>query len=95
MIRAAAGLVDEFVLTTAPSDRSTDPDALAATVVGIVGPDRVVVEPDVERALQVARELAEAHIGAPDERDAARRRRLRLDHARREGDRAVRKHGWR
>ena len=58
MIRAAAGLVDEFVITTAPSDRSTDPDALAAVAVAQVGADRVVVEPDLERALDTARDLA-------------------------------------
>lgn len=58
MVRAAAGAVDEFVVTAAPSDRSTDPDALAATVVGVVGADRVVVEPDLARALETARESA-------------------------------------
>lgn len=61
MIRAAAGLVDEFVVTAAPSDRSMDADALAAVVVGVVGPDRVVVEPDLELALRTARDLAEEH----------------------------------
>lgn len=66
MIRAAAGLVDDFVVTTAPSDRTTDPDALAATVVGVVGAERVVVEPDVEQALRTARELAEEHAGPAD-----------------------------
>jgi dihydrofolate synthase/folylpolyglutamate synthase len=65
MVRAAEGLVDEFVVTTAPSDRSTDPDALAATVVGVVGADRVVVEPDVLQALETARELAAEHAGDP------------------------------
>lgn len=58
MIRAAAGTVDEFVVTTAPSERSTDPDALAATVAGVVGAERVVVEPDLERALRAARDAA-------------------------------------
>lgn len=67
MIRAAADLVDEFVVTTAPSDRTVDPDALAATVVGVVGSERVVVEPDVEQALRTAGELAEAHAGAPED----------------------------
>lgn len=66
MVRAAAGLVDEFVVTAAPSDRSTDPDTLAATVVGVVGADRVVVEPDIEKALEVARDLAAEHAGEPD-----------------------------
>lgn len=58
MIAAVAGVVDEFVVTTAPSARTTDADALAATVVGVVGADRVTVEPDLERALRTARELA-------------------------------------
>ncbi|WP_375405975.1 bifunctional folylpolyglutamate synthase/dihydrofolate synthase [uncultured Amnibacterium sp.] len=66
MVRAAAGLVDEFVVTASPSDRSTDPDRLAATVVGVVGADRVVVEPDIERALEVARDLAAEHADASD-----------------------------
>ncbi|MGT2426759.1 bifunctional folylpolyglutamate synthase/dihydrofolate synthase [Amnibacterium kyonggiense] len=70
MIRAAADLVDEFVVTTAPSDRTTDPDELAALVVRIVGADRVVVEPDVARALAAARELAEAHADAAGPGDA-------------------------
>ena len=51
-------------MTTAPSDRTTDPDALAATVVGVVGPERVVVEPDIEQALRTARELAWEHAAA-------------------------------
>jgi dihydrofolate synthase/folylpolyglutamate synthase len=64
MVRAAAGLVDDFVVTTAPSDRATNPDALAATVVGVVGPERVVVEPEVEQALRTARDLADRHTAA-------------------------------
>ncbi|GAA4745063.1 folylpolyglutamate synthase/dihydrofolate synthase family protein [Amnibacterium soli] len=67
MIRAAADLVDEFVVTTAPSDRTSDPDALARTVVDVVGADRVVVEPDLDRALQAARELAEEHATGSDD----------------------------
>ena len=58
MVKAAATGVDEFVVTTAPSERTTDPDVLAATVVRVVGADRVVVEPDLERALSTAREAA-------------------------------------
>jgi dihydrofolate synthase/folylpolyglutamate synthase len=71
MIRAAAGLVDEFVVTTAPSDRTIDPDDLAATVVGVVGAERVVVEPDLARALETARELAEEHAADADARSGA------------------------
>ena len=58
MVRAMADLVDEFVVTTAPSARATDPDRLARTVVDVVGADRVLVEPDLEQALQTAREQA-------------------------------------
>ncbi|MBW4042095.1 MAG: bifunctional folylpolyglutamate synthase/dihydrofolate synthase [Acidobacteria bacterium] len=78
MVRAAAGLVDDFVVTTAPSDRATDPDALAATVAGVVGPERVVVEPDVEQALRTARELARAP-GGRSRRVASVRRGDRAD----------------
>ncbi|HET6826696.1 MAG TPA: folylpolyglutamate synthase/dihydrofolate synthase family protein [Amnibacterium sp.] len=58
MVRAVADVVDEFVVTTAPSARATDPDLLARAVVEVVGADRVVVEPDLERALQTALEQA-------------------------------------
>jgi len=58
MVRAVADVVDEFVVTTAPSVRGTDPDELARAVVDVVGADRVLVEPDLERALQTARDLA-------------------------------------
>ena len=59
IVRAAADLVDEIVVTTAPSDRGIDPDELAAIAVRVVGPDRVTVEPDLERALDTARDLVE------------------------------------
>jgi dihydrofolate synthase/folylpolyglutamate synthase len=68
MIRAVADVVDDFVVTTAPSARATDPDRLAAVVVAEVGADRVVVEPDLERALDTARELA---LEAPEGSDEA------------------------
>jgi dihydrofolate synthase / folylpolyglutamate synthase len=63
MFRALADVVDDFVITAAPSARGTDPDELARVAVEVVGADRVIVEPDVERALETARELAE---DAPD-----------------------------
>lgn len=59
IVRAVADVVDDFVVTTAPSDRATDVDELAAVVAGVVGPDRVRVEPDIRRALLAARDLAE------------------------------------
>ncbi|HEY0373887.1 MAG TPA: Mur ligase family protein [Amnibacterium sp.] len=58
MVRAVADVVDEFVVTTAPSARGTDPDELGRVVVDVVGADRVIVEPDLDRALQTAREQA-------------------------------------
>ncbi|HEV7622917.1 MAG TPA: Mur ligase family protein [Amnibacterium sp.] len=64
MVRAVADVVDEFVVTTAPSARTSDPDQLARVVVDVVGADRVLVEPDLERALQTAREhAADAPVG--------------------------------
>ena len=58
IFRAVADEVDEFVVTTAPSARATDADDLARVAVDVVGADRVVVEPDLERALELAREEA-------------------------------------
>jgi dihydrofolate synthase/folylpolyglutamate synthase len=58
MVRAVADVVDEFVVTAAPSSRGTDPDELGRVVAEVVGADRVLVEPDLERALDTAREQA-------------------------------------
>ncbi|WP_375400622.1 bifunctional folylpolyglutamate synthase/dihydrofolate synthase [uncultured Amnibacterium sp.] len=58
MVRAVADVVDDFVVTTAPSARATDVDQLAAVVAAVVGPERVRVEPDVRQALLAARDLA-------------------------------------
>jgi len=66
IIRATADVVDEYVVTTAPSARAIDADALATIVVDVVGADRVVVEPDLERALEAARDTA-ADAPAGDE----------------------------
>jgi len=59
IVRALEPVVTEFVVTDAPSDRAVDADSLAAIVVGIVGRDRVTVEPELARALEVARDSAE------------------------------------
>ncbi|KQP54859.1 dihydrofolate synthase [Agreia sp. Leaf283] len=59
IVRALEPVVTEFVVTDAPSDRAIDADSLAAIVVGIVGRDRVTVEPELARALEVARDSAE------------------------------------
>jgi dihydrofolate synthase/folylpolyglutamate synthase len=65
IIRALAPAVSEFVVTTSSSDRAIDPDQLASVVVGVVGADRVLVEPDLVSALDQARDLAgEAEQGA-------------------------------
>ncbi|MGA1838649.1 folylpolyglutamate synthase/dihydrofolate synthase family protein [Herbiconiux sp. 11R-BC] len=65
IIRALAPAVSEFVVTTSGSDRAIDPDELASTVVGVVGADRVLVEPDLLAALDQAREIAgESEKGA-------------------------------
>ncbi len=63
ILRAARDVVDDVVITTAPSDRGVDPDALAAIAVRVLGADAVVVEPDLERALDTARDLAEQGEG--------------------------------
>jgi dihydrofolate synthase/folylpolyglutamate synthase len=58
IITALDPVVDEFVVTQAPSDRAGDVDELAATVVSVVGADRVAVEPNIRAALETARDLA-------------------------------------
>ena len=65
IIRALEPAVAEFVITSSSSDRAIDPDELASVVVGIVGAERVVVEPDLFTALDEARALAgESEKGA-------------------------------
>jgi dihydrofolate synthase/folylpolyglutamate synthase len=59
IVRALEPVVTEFVVTDAPSERAIDADSLAAVVVGIVGRDRVTVEPEFRRAMEVARDSAE------------------------------------
>ncbi|GAA4669850.1 bifunctional folylpolyglutamate synthase/dihydrofolate synthase [Frondihabitans cladoniiphilus] len=59
IVRELAPTVEHFVITQSDSERSIDADELAAIVVGIVGPDRVTVEPNVVSALGVARDYAE------------------------------------
>lgn len=58
IVRALDPVVTEFVITSSSSDRAIDPDELASIVVGIVGADRVLVEPRLEDALDAARESA-------------------------------------
>ncbi|BDI23159.1 folylpolyglutamate synthase/dihydrofolate synthase family protein [Herbiconiux sp. L3-i23] len=56
MLRAVEPVVDEFVVTFAPSERTTDVDDLAAIAVSVAGADRVRVEPTISTALEVARD---------------------------------------
>ena len=58
IIRELDAVVDLFVITQSSSDRAVDADDLAQIAVSIVGPDRVVVEPSVETALETARDAA-------------------------------------
>ncbi|HEV7950175.1 MAG TPA: dihydrofolate synthase, partial [Glaciihabitans sp.] len=58
IVRALNDTVTEFVVTQSSSDRSVDADDLAAIVVRIAGADRVLVEPSLEAAMDVARDQA-------------------------------------
>jgi dihydrofolate synthase / folylpolyglutamate synthase len=58
ILRELDAVVDEFVITQSTSDRAVDSDDLAAIAVSIVGADRVVVEPSLEAALELARDEA-------------------------------------
>ena len=58
IVTALAPVVTEFIVTQAPSERGLDADELAGIVVGIVGRDRVSVELNPRRAIELARETA-------------------------------------
>jgi dihydrofolate synthase/folylpolyglutamate synthase len=58
IVRELAPVVDHFIVTRSASERSVDPDELARVVVGVVGRDRVTVEPDLRTALDDARDSA-------------------------------------
>ena len=58
IIRALDGIADDFVVTQSASDRAVGADDLASIVVRIAGADRVLVEPSLETALEVARDQA-------------------------------------
>jgi dihydrofolate synthase/folylpolyglutamate synthase len=58
IMRELDAVVDEFVITQSSSGRAVDPDALAEIAVAIAGPDRVIVEPSLETALETARNQA-------------------------------------
>ncbi|KAA5828733.1 folylpolyglutamate synthase/dihydrofolate synthase family protein [Saccharopolyspora hirsuta] len=52
-------VVEEIVLTRTSSPRAMDPDALAGVAKDIFGPDRIVVEPRLDDAVETAVQLAE------------------------------------
>jgi dihydrofolate synthase/folylpolyglutamate synthase len=58
ILRELDAVVDEVIITQSSSDRSVSADDLAAIAVAIVGPDRVIVEPSLETALETARNQA-------------------------------------
>jgi dihydrofolate synthase/folylpolyglutamate synthase len=58
ILRELDAVVDEFIITQSTSDRAVSADDLATLAVAIVGPDRVIVEPSVETALETARNQA-------------------------------------
>lgn len=58
IVTALAPVVTEFIVTEAPSERGIDADELAGIVVGIVGRDRVTVETNPRRAIELARDQA-------------------------------------
>jgi dihydrofolate synthase/folylpolyglutamate synthase len=58
ILRELDGVVDEFIITESNSDRAVTADELAEIAVAIVGPDRVIVEPSLETALETARNQA-------------------------------------
>ena len=59
-------VVEELVLTKNSSPRAMDPDALAAVAKDIFGPDRMVVEPQLDDAVETAIQMAE-EISDPSE----------------------------
>ena len=58
MLRALDPVVDEFIVTTAPSDRTIEAEDLADLAISIAGEDRVRVEPYAKDALAAARATA-------------------------------------
>jgi len=57
-------VIDEIVVTQSTSERALDADELAAQAVAVLGADRVVVEPDLETAVETARDAASDRGGA-------------------------------
>lgn len=59
-------VVEELVLTRNSSPRAVDPDELAALAKDVFGPDRIVVEPKLDDAVETAIGMAE-EVSDPDE----------------------------
>ncbi|MBK0868203.1 MAG: bifunctional folylpolyglutamate synthase/dihydrofolate synthase [Saccharopolyspora sp.] len=59
VLREIEPVVEEVVLTKNASPRALDPDELAATAKDIFGPDRIVVEPRLDDAVETAIRMAE------------------------------------
>lgn len=57
-------VVDEVVVTQSTSERAMDADELAVQAVAVLGADRVLVEPDLETAVETARDAAVDRDGA-------------------------------
>lgn len=51
-------VVDRFVITQSRSDRAFDPEDLAEVVSRIAGPDRIILAPHVDAAIEAAVEMA-------------------------------------
>jgi dihydrofolate synthase/folylpolyglutamate synthase len=58
ILRELDAVIDDVVITQSNSDRAIDADELAAVAVSVFGPDRVTVEPNLEAALELARDRA-------------------------------------
>lgn len=59
IVDALAPIVDEWIITTAPSERAIPANELAAEVSGLLGAARIQVEPDISAAIELAQEMAD------------------------------------
>lgn len=57
-------VIDELIVTQSTSERALDADELAGAAVGVLGAERVVVEPDLSTAVETARDAAADRGGA-------------------------------
>jgi dihydrofolate synthase / folylpolyglutamate synthase len=66
ILEALEPAVEELVLTSNSSPRAMDPDDLAAVARDVFGPDRIVVEPRLDDAVETAIQMAEETTDAAD-----------------------------